>query len=156
MLQKMGRPYVRTTLKLAGTVSTGEAKLDHTSRLALDYCRARLRADLEGVDPTTSGVIRRALQFYARHLSAEGTDPAEEATAVRRVCSAIAPPQEAKEAAHKRLDEAGKGSPFPSFSEVLHGPAVAQEVAALNAQADALAEQLLKERPTLRRRKVLP
>jgi hypothetical protein len=101
-------------------------------------------------------VVRRALQLYARHLCAGGLDLNEEAKAVSRACSAFTPPQEAQEAASKRLEDAGKGSPFPSFSEVLHGPAVAQEVAALNAQADALAEQLLREKKPRRCREIPP
>lgn len=131
----------RTTIPILGTTAAPEVKLDHASRLALDYSRAILKARMK-VDPLASGVARRALQLYAHRLSDPSIDPAEEAREVRRVCSALTASEEAQEGAYKRLQEVTEDNPLPGFWEVLHGPEMRREIEALNHRVEELATHL--------------
>lgn len=141
-------PYVRRTLPLRGTVSTLKTQLDFPSSLAVAYARHWLQAGPAQmtVDVLSSGVIRRALQHYMTHLAAPCIDPEEEARAVRSCCSSPLTNAQDRKAASERLEGHQKGQPMPTYLDVLYGPHRAAHCAALTDRAEALAEQINRER----------
>lgn len=141
-------PYVRRTVPLRGTVSTLKTQLDFPSSLAIAYARCWLKSGpgCMDVDVLASGVLRRALQQYMTHLNAVGTHPEAEARAVRSCCSSPLTDTLDRQAALDRLEGHQKGHPMPTYWDVLHGPHRAAQCAALTDRAEALAEQINRER----------
>jgi hypothetical protein len=136
-------PKPRATLALRGTISSPELKLDHSSQLAAEWARRWLkRPECLGVDPLTSGTMRRALSVYVAHLQRADLDPQQEARAVRSASSALRPDLEDRQAAWKRLEAHQQGEPFPSFADVLHDPQRATDWVAFNARVDELVDQI--------------
>lgn len=146
----MPRHHERTTLALRGTVAACTAQLDFPSTFAIGWARQWLRSGpgAMGVDPLASGVIRRALQVYVRHLEDPTTDPQQEACAVRLACSASTVDADAREGAWKRLEAHEAGEPMPIYLDALHGPPVtgALDMDALTERAEELAAQALRAR----------
>lgn len=121
----------RTTQPLTGTHSRVEAGLDYDSLLALAWAQRFLK---QGGPQAAhaSGVVRRALQVYMRHL--QQADPAEEYRAVARVSKAYSVPESDQKAADSRL----RAEPLQPFAEVRHGPHEAANRAALHTRIDQL------------------
>lgn len=140
--------YARRTLALRGTVSRIEAQLDHPSKLSIAYARRWLRDGpaRTGVDAMASGVIRRSLQLYMHHLNHPDIDPADEARAVRRCCSSLAPDKADQAAAFARLEALEGGPDMPAFPEVLHGPNSGAYWAAFDARVEETLKQLAREK----------
>ena len=142
--------YQRTTLPIRGTFETCKAQLDFPSTFAIAWARQWLRSGPAaiGVDPLVSGVIRRALQVYVRHLEDPSTDPRQEACAVRLACSAGTVDDDAQQGAWKRLEAHKTGEPMPTYLDALRGPPVAGalDMDALTERAEELAAQALRAR----------
>lgn len=117
------RHYKRRTQPLSGTIARHTARLDHASALAVSYAQAWLKdgPGQLGLTVHQSGVIRRALLLYMRHLNGTYTDPAGEAIAVRLACHASSPDPIARNAAHARLGALEGAVAFPTYSYVLTG-----------------------------------
>lgn len=128
-------PPVRTTVPLTGTVLKTHVCMDHESVLGIAYVQAWLtRNGSKKVPP--SGVIRRAISVYLRHLDSLDTAPRDEVTAVRNGCHSTKPDDEAREAAVERLQQANAAGELPPWPDVLHGPQWRAERAALDAAVD--------------------
>ena len=93
-----------------------------------------------------SGVIRRSLQLYMHHLNHPDIDPADEARAVRRCCSSLAPDKADQAAAFARLEALEGGPDMPAFPEVLHGPNSGAYWAAFDARVEETLKQLAREK----------
>lgn len=122
-------------MPITGTTTKTQANLDFGSALSLAYAGAWL-AHHGRIKFPSSAVIRRALQVYIAHLRREGIEPAAEFRAVRSVCSAALPDEEAKEAAQQRLQAAVGAKEMPSFQAVRYGPQFVAEMAALEARVE--------------------
>lgn len=146
----MPNHYQRTTLPIRGTFETYKSQLDFPSAFAIAWARQWLRSGpgAMGVDALVSGVIRRALQVYVRHLEDPTTDPQQEACAVRLACSASTVDADAREGAWKRLEAHEAGKPMPAYLDALRGPPVAGalDMDALTERAEELAAQALRTR----------
>jgi hypothetical protein len=125
----------RKTQQLTGTHAKVAASLDFDSVLALSWAQKALK---EGGPQAThaSGIVRRALQLYTRHLA--GADLADEYRAVARASKAYSVPEQDQRAADARL----QAEPLRSFAEVRYGARELAERAALHARLDAIADVL--------------
>lgn len=114
------RHYKRRTQPLSGTIARHTARLDHASALAVSYAQAWLKdgPGQLGLTVHQSGVIRRALLLYMRHLNGSYTNPAAEAIAVRRACQASVPNSAARRAAEGRLAAIPDHDSFPRFADL--------------------------------------
>jgi len=149
-LRVSARPSTRTTLALTATHSTPQASLSYEADLALRYAGLWLRAAGSPKVPA-SGVIRRALEVYVRHL--EAAHGPSEVRAVKSACVPLPPRPETQQMAELRLYACQPGEPLPPFSVVLRGPNAAREMAELTARAEAIAEQCIASRPFHRKPK---
>ena len=126
----------RVRLPVLGAVAQVPIKLDHASHMALMWSAKVLKAGPLRLDPTFSGVVRRALHLYAEHL--EGLDPAghqEEAHEVQHRASALVPNEEARAAALARLE----ADPMPArLVDVLLSKETQKANAALLDKVDAM------------------
>lgn len=130
----------RTTVPLTGTTHAVKAYLDHSSEFAVAYAQAWLaRAGSPKVP--VSGVIRAALRRYVDHLQ-HTQDATTEVGAVARTCRETAPAADDREAAWGRLQDINPAEPLPPYTDVLRGPEVASQVAAINARAEALFDDM--------------
>lgn len=135
------------TVPITGTVRATTVQLDHTADVALHYAQAWLyRAGTLKVP--TSGVIRRALQFYAAHL---GISNEGEVRQAHRACTASPVDEEARRGTWKRLQGISSTEPLPPYLEILRGPCAASEAEALAARAEALAAEVLTRKAPTRR-----
>ena len=133
-------PRARTTQALTGSHAKVAAHLDFDSALAVEWARAVLsRGGTQSVH--ISGVIRRALMLYVRHL--EQARPSDEYRAVGRVSKASAVPEEDARMADLRLHAVPPEEPMPSFQQVRYGRRELAERAAMHQRID----QLLETRP---------
>lgn len=148
-------PQARRVARLTGTVARAESKLDLDAQLSIAYSQKWL--DLaQGPSPLevpASGVVRRALQVYMRHLNAATTDPADEARAALRCCNAFPVNEEARRAAFGRLDAVAQGQPLPAFRNVLCDPSVVATIDGLDAKVDELVGQINQQRSQRRARR---
>lgn len=125
MIQSNYSRYVRRTLPLSGTVARHTARLDLVSALAVSYAQTWLKdgPGSLGVTVHQSGVIRRALAVYMRHLEAVAAHPELETAAIRRSCKAMGATAGDQEAAFSRLAALNGRSELPSFRELFgRGP----------------------------------
>lgn len=138
--------YTRTALQLSGTISRVQAALDHQATVAVAYAQRWLEfgPGRLGVSVQPSGVVRRALQLYARHLSDPLLDPEEEARAVRRCCSSLAADEATQKATKARLAAADSPTSFPSFRDVLEGHDADQKRAEFDARYQATLDLIAK------------
>lgn len=143
-------PRLRTTVPLTGTSRRTPLQLDHASDLALACALERLRR-AGALKVPASGVVRRAIQFYAGHLEA-AEDPASEFRAVSSACRALTPDADDRQRAWERLQAVPGGEPLPPYRELLRGPHAGFNVDELTARAEALAADILKQLPGRRRR----
>lgn len=126
----------RSTLRIHGTVADRLARLDHASDLAVEWARKHLRAGPLGLDPTQSGVVRRALAVYVQHLGS--ADPEAEAREVHRCCSALMPDEATRKAAWARLEASEAGTHPAPFADVLRGGNWRADAEAFDARAEEL------------------
>lgn len=141
-------PQGRRTARLTGTVTRAESKLDLDAQLSIAYSQKWLDI-AQGPSPLevpASGVVRRALQVYMRHLNAATTDPADEARAALRCCNAFPANEETRQAAFARLDAAPGGQLLPPFRNVLCDPGVIATIDGLDAKVDELVDQISQQR----------
>lgn len=141
-------PKPRTTVALKGTTKHVEIRLDAASALGIDYARRWLRTGPGGLDldVLASGVVRRSLEVYMRHLANPEIVPSEEARAVVRRCAPVLMEQEDHEAALQCLHAHDSGVPLPPWPDLFPtrgGAAAAEE---LTRRADVLAAQILNEK----------
>lgn len=120
MTQSNHSRYVRRTLPLYGTVARHTARLDLVSALAVSYAQTWLKdgPGSLGVTVHQSGVIRRALAVYMRHLEAVAAHPELETAAVRRSCKAMGATAGDQRAAFERLAALNGHSELPPFREL--------------------------------------
>ena len=126
----------RASVSLTGTHSKAQASLDSSSALAVAYAQAWCSRHGSAKVPA-SGVVRRALAVYVRHLQAAGASA--EVPAVVRACKVLPAPQEAYEAALRRLAAVPAAAALPPFDVIRDGPAAVAERQALHARLDAIA-----------------
>jgi hypothetical protein len=121
----------RTTQQLTGTHAKVAASLDYDSVLGIAWAQRVLK---QGGPQAThvSGIVRRALQLYLRHLA--GADLADEYRAVARASKVLNVPEQDQQAASARLH----AEPLQPFAVVRHGPQAVAETAALHARLNAL------------------
>ncbi len=147
-------PRRRTTIALSGSTQAVKAHLCASSTVALQWAQAwAQRRDASqataGRKVPISGVIRRALALYARHLQA-APDPAAELRALHSACTALRPSRADLEAQEERLTEAlatgDLGQVLPPLEWALHGPGRSPEWADdMTSRAEALALQMQAE-----------
>lgn len=114
-----GPAYERQTYLLQGAHSSNPAKLDFGSHLRLHWA-ARWVQLHGGLKTPLSGVIRRALEVYVKHL--EQLPPEKDTSEVRNVksaCHGTHTPTDEQEAAEARLEAAAQV--LPPFDTVLLG-----------------------------------
>jgi hypothetical protein len=132
-------PRARTTQALTGSHAKVAAHLDFDSALAIEWARAALRrGGTESVH--ISGVIRRALALYVKHV--EQSDPRAEHRAVGRVSKAAEVPEEDARMAELRLRAVPPEEPLPSFQQVRYGPQELARRAAMHQRIENLLESL--------------
>ncbi|MDO9234925.1 MAG: hypothetical protein Q7U28_02680 [Aquabacterium sp.] len=149
-----------TTLHLKATASKAVASLDFDSLLGLDYAQAWALHNF-AVKVPASGVMRRALAVYVRHLedisksttAATSTSTTEataqalkELTALRRCCDARQTDAADQEQAFERVKAATTTQHLPSFAEVRHGPQQAAQALAFEEAHTRLVEQVVSSR----------
>lgn len=139
----------RTTVPLKGNFSHPPAHLSFDADLALKYAALWLHRKGRLKVPA-SGIVRRALLVYAQHL-ATAHGPAE-FNAVRTETSTFPTSEDDQRMALLRLYAPQANEALPPFNEVRRSAAAGRAMAELMEQADALAEQCLRERPFARRR----
>lgn len=146
--------YVRRTVPLKGTVTRHVARLDLPSVLAVRYGRAWFRAASASGAATVheSAVVRRALKVYMDHLAGPCLDPEREADELVRCSRSTAPTEDAKAETLARLEEAEGASTLPPFHRILTHPGAA----AMVAQVDQRADELVRQMSTERRRRTTP
>jgi hypothetical protein len=155
MLQKQqATPPRRTTHALTGTDQYTRLLLDFPAQLAVLYAQTWLtRAG--SLKVPSSGIVRRALALYVRHLEAQaqlGTigGPVE-VRAVAQACKAFEVPSQAQHAALQRLADAPTDAQLPSFLSILQGPEVGAALADFDDRVSALFD-LLDRDPYLKGR----
>lgn len=135
----------RRTLRVTGTTNTAHAQLDHEAHLAAAYAGRWLELAGSSKVPALA-TIRRALIFYADHLSSGKADPANEVRAVARCSSSLRPAEDDRASAWARLEALQGPHPLIPFNDVLRGPGSAAWAQRMTAQAEAIADQLMAEK----------
>lgn len=112
---------------LQNTYSQNNAKLDFRSHLFLKWTDKWVTA-AGGIKSPHSGLIRRALSVYSKHL--ESLPPSEaprELRSIKAACTGTSTPPDEQDAAEARLGACS--SPLPAFEVVLLGQYVVDETA---------------------------
>lgn len=136
----------RTTVPIRSTYSRPTVLLDFAADLATRYAQQwHIRAGRLKVP--VSGVMRRALAVYMRHLNHPDTDHKEEFRDMQRACNAPPVDDTDQQQVLARLQTAlDGGNPLPHFRDILDGPESRARIAAINANVEALVNQMMGER----------
>lgn len=124
-------------MKLTGTTAATKAHLDFHAELSIEYAQHWLHL-AGGQKVPASGVIRRALAVYVRHLADANTEPRHEFSATRAACQSSPIPSADQQQAREPLEALAGPLPLPPFANVRAGYDVAAAVAETNRRADAL------------------
>ncbi len=124
-------------MKLTGTTAAAKAHLDFSSELSIEYAQHWLHL-AGGQKVPASGVIRRALAVYMRHLADANTEPRHEFSATRAACHSSPIPGADQQQARERLEAIAGPLPLPPFANFLAGYDVAAAAAETNRRADEL------------------
>ncbi len=144
----------RKTSTIDNTARRVEAQLDGSSVVAIDYARAALMR-FGALDPTGSGVIRRALDVYVRHLQGADLNREHEVLLMRSACRGSCSDPEALAAALERIGTVPEGDPLPEFVTVLLGPEARERHARLMTRVEELVAEMeaeMEDEPAARKR----